>query len=46
MSGIVTVPDTLPARTTVPTQRRGRTAEPEAYDGKVMDVYLTNYVTQ
>ena len=32
MSGIVTVPDTLPARTSVPTQRRGRAAEPEAYD--------------
>ena len=32
MSRIVTVQDTLPARTTVPTQRRGRTAEPEPYD--------------
>src|SRR6218665_274717 len=32
MSGIVTVPDTLPARTSVPAQRRGRPAEPEPYD--------------
>jgi flagellar motor switch protein FliM len=32
MSCIVTVPDTLPARSAVPTQRRGRTAEPEPYD--------------
>lgn len=32
MSCFVTVPDTLPARTAVPTQRRGRTAEPEPYD--------------
>jgi flagellar motor switch protein FliM len=32
MSRIVTVPDTLPARTDVPKQRRGRTAEPELYD--------------
>src|SRR3954451_23989825 len=32
MSCIVTVTDTLPARTSVPTQRRGRAAEPEAYD--------------
>lgn len=31
MSGFVTVPDTLPART-VPAQRRGRAAQPEAYD--------------
>src|SRR4051794_3538941 len=32
MSCFVTASDTLPARTSVPTQRRGRASEPEAYD--------------
>ncbi len=32
MSCIVTVTDTLSSRTSVPTQRRGRAAEPELYD--------------